>query len=62
MLRTAAALTQVEGVNFVPYGPIGIAERTFPVCAMTDALNAYCGRGYGIKPEVSHNALSKVFR
>jgi len=59
MLRTAAALTQVEGVNFVP---IGIAERTFPVHAMTDALNAYCGRGYGIKPEISHNALSKVFR
>jgi len=61
-IATAAVLTQVEGANFVLYGPIGLAERAFPACAMTDALNTYYGRRYGIKPKVSNNPLSKIFR
>jgi len=61
-IATAAVLTQVEGANFVLYGPIGLAERAFPACAMTDALNTYYGRRYGIRPKVSNTPLSKIFK
>ncbi len=61
-IAAAAVLTQVEGANFVLYGPIGLAERAFPACAMTDALNTYYGRRFGIRSKVSSNPLSKIFR
>jgi len=60
-MASAAVLTQLNGANFVLYGPIEFAEKVFPVCALTDALNTYYGRRMGIRPQVNNHPLAKIF-
>ncbi len=59
-MAVGAVITQLSGANFVLYGPIEFAERIFPACALTDALNTYYGRRIGIKPKVSEYPLAKI--
>jgi tetrahydromethanopterin S-methyltransferase subunit H len=59
---SAGVMTLTAGANFLLYGPIELANRVFPACAMADALIAYTGRRSGIKPRVSMHPLFKIFR
>jgi tetrahydromethanopterin S-methyltransferase subunit H len=59
---SAGVMTLTAGANFLLYGPIELANRVFPACAMADALIAYAGRRSGIKPKVSTHPLFKIFR
>ncbi|MEM2850744.1 MAG: tetrahydromethanopterin S-methyltransferase subunit H, partial [Candidatus Bathyarchaeia archaeon] len=59
---SAGVMTLTAGANFLLYGPIELANRVFPACAMADALIAYAGRRSGIKPRVSTHPLFKIFR
>lgn len=54
-------LVQLNGGNFVLYGPISEAERVFPVCAMIDALIAYTNKRYGVNPKLKNHPLYKVW-
>lgn len=59
-MATGAVITQMNGADFVLYGPIEFAERVFPACALIDALNTYYGRRMGIKPQVTEHPLAKI--
>jgi tetrahydromethanopterin S-methyltransferase subunit H len=59
-MAAGAVITQLNGANFVLYGPIEFAERVFPACSLIDALNTYYGRRMGIKPQVSEHPLAKI--
>lgn len=59
-LASSAVLTQARGADFVLYGPIKYADRVFPACALTDALQAYQGRRQGIKPKTGEHPLAKI--
>jgi len=52
----------IEDANHVLYGLISSAERAFPASVMIDTLKTHYGRRYRIKPKVSNNHLSKIFR
>jgi len=52
---------QMEGADFVFYGPIKYAEVAFPTCAMTDAIIAYRAMRHGIRPKVKNHPLYKIF-
>lgn len=54
-------LIQLNGGDFVLYGPVGEAERVFPVCALIDALIAYANKRYGVNPKVKNHPLYKVW-
>jgi len=59
---SAGVMTLTSGANFLLYGPIELANKVFPACAMADALIAYTGRRSGIRPKVSTHPLFKIFR
>jgi tetrahydromethanopterin S-methyltransferase subunit H len=55
------AVIQLNGGDFVLYGPIREAERAFPVCALIDALIAYANKRYGVTPKVKNHPIYKVW-
>nr|MDO8043654.1 tetrahydromethanopterin S-methyltransferase subunit H [Candidatus Baldrarchaeota archaeon] len=52
---------QMEGADFLFYGPIKYAEVAFPACAMTDAIIAYRAIRHGIRPKVKKHPLYRIF-
>ncbi|MGC8849005.1 MAG: tetrahydromethanopterin S-methyltransferase subunit H [Candidatus Bathyarchaeia archaeon] len=55
------AVTQLQGADFILYGPIEEAERAFPSCALVDALIAYTNRRYGIRPKTGNHPFYKIW-
>lgn len=59
---SAHTVAQLNGADFLIYGPIKQAKNMIPACAMNDAVLAYYGqRRLGIKPLVSEHPLYKIF-
>jgi len=59
---SAHTIAQLNGADFLIYGPIKQAKNMIPACAMNDAVLAYYGqRRLGIKPLVSEHPLYKIF-
>lgn len=54
-------ITQLQGADFILYGPIEEAERVFPSCALVDALIAYTNRRYGIRPKTKNHPVNKIW-
>ena len=52
---------QMEGADFIFYGPIKYAEVVFPAYAMTDVIIAYRAMRHGISPKVKSHPLYKIF-
>lgn len=57
----ADVTTQLQGADFILYGPIEEAERVFPSCALVDALIAYTNRRYGIIPKTKDHPINKIW-
>lgn len=55
------AVIQLNGGDFILYGPIREAERVFPVCGLVDALIAYTNKRYGVSPKVKNHPVYKVW-
>lgn len=54
-------VTQLQGADFILYGPIEEAERVFPSCALVDALIAYANRRCGIRPRTGDHPFYKIW-
>lgn len=48
-----------RGVDFIFYGPIGIAPWAFPACAVSEAICSYEKRLERIRPKTPDNPLNK---
>jgi tetrahydromethanopterin S-methyltransferase subunit H len=48
-----------RGVDFIFYGPIGIAPWAFPACAVSEAICSYEQRLERIRPKTPDNPLNK---
>jgi tetrahydromethanopterin S-methyltransferase subunit H len=55
------ATTQLQGANFIFYGPIRNAPWAFAAAATADAMMAYCGRFTGVRPATQNHPLYKIF-
>ena len=58
----ALSLTKTHGADFILYGPMSNAPWVYPAVATTDALVAYGGRLFGIRPATSEHPMFKVFK
>jgi len=52
---------QLNGGDFILYGPIRKAGRVFPAIALIDGLIAYSNKRYGISPKVKNHPIYKVW-
>ena len=57
----ADAVIQLNGGDFILYGPITEARRVFPACALVDALIAYTNKRYGVNPRVKDHPFYKIW-
>jgi len=55
------ALTQMQGADFVHYGPIRNAPWVFTAVAAVDAMVAYGGRFTGVRPVTEQHPLYRIF-
>ncbi len=55
------ACTQLQGADFILYGPMRFAPWVYPSCAAVDALIAYSGRFTGVRPVSKAHPLYKIF-
>ena len=59
---SAHVIAQLNGADFLIYGPIKQAKNLIPACAMTDAIIAYYAmRRLNIKPLVSNHPIYEIF-
>jgi len=59
---SAHTIAQLNGANFLIYGPIKQAKNVIPACAMNDAIIAYyASRQMGTKPLANNHPLYKIF-
>jgi tetrahydromethanopterin S-methyltransferase subunit H len=55
------AAAQLQGSNFLFYGPIRNAPWAFAAAATVDAVMAYAGRFTGVRPSTDNHPLYKIF-
>ena len=59
---SAHVIAQLNGANFLIYGPLKQAKNVIPTCAMNDAIIAYyASRQLGTKPLVKNHPMYKIF-
>jgi tetrahydromethanopterin S-methyltransferase subunit H len=59
---SAHTIAQLNGANFLIYGPLKQARNIIPTCAMNDAIIAYYAkRQFGIKPLTPNHPINKIF-
>jgi len=59
---SAHTIAQLNGANFLIYGPLKQAKNLIPTCAMNDAIIAYyASRLMGTKTRVKNHPLYKIF-